>query len=266
MDRPPPVPPPQPPTPRPGTLPPSVQPSSHPAHLLSRRPTRLRRPSGLPTLLALAACTWAPAQEPPAPPQWVKGSFIGSAFVLSFLPETTDWVAVEESGDGVRWNELVNVAALTSATVYADLDARSRPSRIYRLRSPGTRSAEALQRWNTRSRRAYRFHLDRVSSAAPFLLQANVEVRDDTQTLTEVISDGFPLPEGDPEYFPAIDTLFARLEQARLDGAPQVWASYEPTLGFPSRCTLDQRGFETASVDGGALVQYRVSNLVLLPD
>jgi hypothetical protein len=208
----------------------------------------------------------APGNQGTLPPQWVKGSFIGSAFVLSFLPKTTDWVAVEWTDNAVTWKELVNVAANSASTVYADLDARPLPNRAYRLRSPGTRSEDAARAWSTPSRRHYRFHLDRISSFAPFLMQAEVEVRDGEKTLKEAISDGLPLTDADPEFFPNIEELFGRLEQARLDGARQVWATYAEALGYPARCTLDLRGLETGSVDGGALVQYRVSKLVLLSD
>ncbi len=207
--------------------------------------------------------SWIPGDgvEPPPTPKWVKGSFIGSAFVLSFQPETVDWVGIEWTDDSVAWHELVNVAATSAATVYADLDARSLPYRAYRLRSPGTRAEDAARAWEALTWRDYQFHLDRISSAAPFLMQADVEIRDDAKLLTDVILDGFPVEEGDPEYFPAVGELFTRLEQARADGARQVWVTYDAALGFPARCTLDLRGLESGSVDGGALVQYRISNL-----
>lgn len=216
--------------------------------------------------LALTGALADPGPEGNPPPQWVKGSFIGSAFVLSFLPETTDWVAVEWSDNAIAWQELVHVAATSTSTVYADLEARPLPYRAYRLRSPGTRSEDAARAWSTQPRGNYRFHLDRISSVAPFLMQANIEVRDGEKILTEVIADGLPLGDGDPEYFPNVEELFARLEQARTDGARQVWVTYAAPLGYPARCTLDLRGLETGSVDGGALVQYRVSNLLRIAE
>lgn len=211
----------------------------------------------------MALLTWLPGRgfEPPPAPKWVKGSFIGTAFVLSFLPETDDWVGIEWTHDSVTWHDLVQVAATSAATIYADLDARARPYRAYRLRSPGRRSTDAAQAWENRAWRNYQFHIDRISSVPPFLAQADVELRDGEKFLAGIVLDGFPVEEGDPEYFPAVEELFNRLEQARADGARQVWVTYDGALGFPASCTLDLRGLETGSVDGGALVQYRISNL-----
>ena len=201
----------------------------------------------------------APAADEPNGPRWIQRSFVGSTFLLSFLPETTDWIAVEWSDDTVRWHELVNVAAHTTTTAYADLDAKSRPHRFYRLRAPGTDSATSLRRWEARPATAYRFQLDRLSSFPPLHVQADIEVRDGVKTVTGILSDG------DPGWFPDVEELFARLEQARLDGSSQVWATYDPILGYPWRCTWDLRSAETGTVDDGALVQYRISNLVLIP-
>lgn len=225
---------------------------------------------GLVTFLGLALGLGRGSLEPsvraeePELPRWVKGSFVGTAFVLSFLPASTEWVAIEESDDGVSWQELVNVAAWSSATVYADLEAAFVTHRIYRLRSPGTRSEMAAQKWRARSKPAYRFHLDRLRTSAPFLVQAEIEVRGGVKVVTEVVSDGFPLVDPDPELFPTLEDLFAQLEQARTDGARQVWATYDERLGYPLRCTMDRRGLEGDGLDAGALVQYRVSKLVLV--
>jgi|GEM_PF-2598032 len=239
-----------------------VAPVSHPL----RGP--LGRLGALTVVVALALTAPAASPGPGAlpPPRWVKNSFIGSSFVLSFLPESTDWVAVEWTDNAVSWRELVNVSVTSASTVYADLEARALPFRAYRLRSPGTRSEDAARAWDAPPRRNYRFHLDRISSVAPFLMQANIEIRNGEKLLTEMISDGLPLGDADPEYFPGVEELFVRLEQARTDGARQVWVTYADNLGYPARCTLDLRGFETGSVDGGALVQYRISNLVLIAE
>jgi len=186
--------------------------------------------------------------------------------VLSFFPGTSNWIAIEGSQDGVNWNEIVSVAAATTASAYADVDARLRSHRVFRLRSPGTPTEFASARWADRPQRAYRFHLDRVSSLPPFLMQAEVEVRPNAKRITEALADGLPIADPVTDFFPAIEELFLRLEQARLEGAPQVWASYEFPSGYPSRCTFDLRGVPTTSIDAGALVQYRISSLVPLPD
>ena len=205
-------------------------------------------------------------QQNPPLPRWIKGSFVGSAFVLSFIPGTSNWIAIEESIDSVNWQEVVSLAASTTASAFADVEARLRPNRVFRLRSPGTSSEVAAARWANRAQRAYRFHLDRISSLPPFLIQAEMEVRPNAKQITEAIADGLPVAEPLPDHFPSIEELFSRLDQARTEGASQVWASYDLPSGFPSRYTLDLRGIPNASIDAGALVQYRISNLVLLPD
>lgn len=226
-----------------------------------------RRRRGLLTAVALALAalgtSWADVGEH-EPPGWVKTSFIGSNFILSFLPRTTDWVAVEWSADGVVWKELVNVAANASATVYADVDARSRSHRLYRLRSPGTAVSAAGHTWAQRPRAAYRFQVDRLRTVSPFLVQATVEVRPDGKRILDVVSDGFPVVDPDPDLLPSIEELFERLEARRTEGARQVWATYDPTLGYPTSCTLDLRNWEPDGFDAGALTQFRLSRLTWL--
>lgn len=236
------------------------------------RPVYPRQPRSrwLPWLTLLLAAPLvvpvASAQLNPPRPRWIKGSFVGSSFVLSFIPGTSNWIAIEESIDSVNWQEVVSLAASTTASAYADVEARLRPHRVFRLRSPGTSSGVAAARWANRAQRAYRFHLDRISSLPPFLIQAEMEIRPNAKQITEAIADGLPVAEPLPDHFPSIEELFSRLDQARTEGAPQVWASYDVPSGFPSRYTFDLRGVPNASIDAGALVQYRITNLVLLPD
>lgn len=209
---------------------------------------------------------WRLVQPEPERPILLTGLRSGPVFLLSFLPETDRWVAVETSVDGVTWNELVNVAATIPVTSYADVEAGTISHRMYRLRAPGSDAGEAEAFWKTHAPRGYRYRLHRLRMTWPAALSATVEVRDGVKIVSGIEADGEPWPEAPTEWFPTVEDLFEEIDRAREERVPQVWVTYDPERRFPWRCTFDRREGGFSGEDDGTLVQYRISDLVVLEE
>jgi hypothetical protein len=224
-------------------------------------PTRERARACLARLAGLSAILALPAagDEPPPPLAIVRGTFVGSSFVLELRRTTPEWFALERSEELRSWTVLGNAAAADENPGFIDLGATERPRAFYRLRAPAMSPAGALAIWMAIPKVEYQYRLERLGVFPPRVLTGTVAVRGATKTISNAEADFLPVSDPDPALFPSVEELFDELERARADGIRQVWVLYDAVLAFPERVTLDRRAAGLAAGAGGPLVQYRIS-------
>jgi hypothetical protein len=211
------------------------------------------------------ASTVAGQQQPEL--EFIRGTFVGENFFVTFRPNTTQWMRLEISSDLSSWTELVSIATtnLAGAVLYGDDTAQRAGRRFYRITYPSRVLEEAHSLWQAQNLDAYRFQLRRVgppsdrSSTIPVVLTGTVTVRAGQKTVTDVEVNFQPAAEFNPADFPTVAEMFDLLAEAATGGVRLVWARYDPNRGFPLRCLIDRQG----SADG-SLVRYELSDLAPL--
>ncbi len=201
-------------------------------------------------LIAVAACN---GQQP----EIVNWAAIGDeSFGLGVRPHTNGWVSVESSADLQTWSEVASLATTNEEGLFVDEVDVHAGVRLYRLKQPGVTVEEAEERWPGGSKLGYRFQIERSS--------ANTLVTNGLKVVSEATADGQPLGQPDPADFPSVEELFAALRAAQSVGCRLVYGLYDPTLGFPVRCLIDQRVAAVPPANPGDAVEYRISGLELL--
>lgn len=174
-------------------------------------------------------------------PSITKLAFVGSNYVfVGFSPATTNWVALDGSGDLRTWNEVADVASTNTQTFFIEQMASLPQCRFYRLRRPGTTVDDARAKWPANTNLSYQFELTSVEYQGS-VLTATVTVTAGRKSITNAQADGQPLAQPDPASFPSVEELFVALSSAQQAGCRQVWAVYDPKLGYPANCFIDQR-------------------------
>jgi len=190
-------------------------------------------------------------------------AFVGDDVFVGFAPQTTNWVAVEASGDLATWTEVADVATTNGETAFVDAAAALSPHRFYRLRQPGTTVDEARAKWPTNTNLSYQFQLICVRDTGSFtVLTATVTVTAGQKTISNAQADGQPIAEPDPADFPSVEELFSVLNSAQQTGCRETWAIYDPVLGYPVKCVIDQR-VAAPPPESGQVVSYSISGLTV---
>lgn len=183
---------------------------------------------------------------------------------LAIRPGTNGWVALESSGDLLKWAEVASVASVDAVRLFVDEVPWRVGTRYYRLRDPGSTAEAMASRWAGHGISSYRFQLERVStSRAPYVLTATVTIHPGGKRISGAMADGEPMNEPDPALFPRIEDLFEVLSAAQKIGCRQVYAIYDPVLGYPRRCLIDRRQAGVPPEENNAL-HYRVLGIEVL--
>jgi hypothetical protein len=173
-------------------------------------------------------------------PRFVNRNFVGDAFALGFVPNTTDWTSVESSSDGSTWKVLASVATTNSTTIYVDVDAARVAGQFYRLHQPGVSVEDAETKWSL-SPTNYTFQLQRARlGSSSGTLSGTVTVRDGEKSVTNAFLNGDPISQPNPNDFPSVTELFAVLKEAQETGCWRVAAAYDESRGFPAWCVVEQ--------------------------
>jgi hypothetical protein len=211
-------------------------------------------------LMFIVCVVNAPAQTDL--PRFTNRSFVGDAFALEFMPNTTAWTSVETSADDSTWKFLASVATTNSTTIYVDEDASRASGRFYRLRQPGVSVEDSEAKWSLGPTN-YTFQLQRARLGSNSgTLSGTVTVRDGQKLVTNAFLNGDPISQPDPNDFPTISELFSILKEAQQTGCWRVSAAYDEARGFPARCVVERL---TQSIPAAKQVdQYWVTGLTPL--
>ena len=190
-------------------------------------------------------------------------AFVGNDVFVAFAPQTTNWVALEASADLSTWTEVADVATTNSGTFFTDQAAALSTCRFYRLRQPGTTADDARAKWPTDTNLSYQFQLIRVAyTGSVSVLTATVTVTAGQKIISNAQANGQSIAQPDPADFPSVEDLFAALRSAQQTGCRQVWAIYDPVLGYPVECVIDQR-VPAPPPETGQVVRYSISGLTV---
>mgnify|MGYP001547304783 CR=1 FL=1 len=196
-------------------------------------------------------------------PSITRLAFVGDDVFVAFTPQTTNWIALEASDDLSTWTEVADVATTNSETSFVDEAAALSPQHFYRLRQPGTTVDEARAKWPTNTNLSYQFQLMCVSDTGSFsVLTATVTVTAGQKTISNAQENGEPIAEVDPADFPSVEELFSALKNAQQAGCRETWAIYNPALGYPVKCVIDQR-VAAPPPETGQIISYSISGLTV---
>ena len=196
-------------------------------------------------------------------PSITRLAFVGNDVFVAFAPQTTNWVALEASDDLSTWAEVADVATTNGQTSFVDPGMALSPHRFYRLRQPGTTVDEAKAKWPTNTNLSYQFQLMRVSYTGSLsVLTATVTVTAGQKTISNAQANGQPIAEPDLTDFPSVEELFSALNSAQQTGCRETWAIYDPVLGYPVKCVIDQR-VAAPPPETGQVVSYSISGLTV---
>ena len=107
----------------------------------------------------------------------------------------------------------------------------------------GPTSLEAAhEKWLSRGPASYAFIIERAcfcpqEGVGPVL----VTVQNRAIESREYTTTGAPVPPAYADLFPAVDGLFEFIEAVRLQNPDRLEVSYDSTLGYPVRITIDFR-------------------------
>lgn len=175
-----------------------------------------------------------------ADPEFVNKAFIGENFFLGLIPNTTEWLSLQASSDCLNWTDIASVASTNNTTIIHDPSFRGFPHRFYRLRRPGFSVENAEAKWASQVNGDYQYKLSHWANFHVFT--CTVTITNGQKTITEAQMDGQPLAQPDPGTFPSIGELFASLKEAQSSGCRRVAVIYDPVVGYPTWCVVEQSG------------------------
>jgi hypothetical protein len=206
---------------------------------------------------------WACVADQAETFEFTEVSFFGESLILQLRPPTGKWAVVERSADLSTWSPWLHLITTKSQGIYQDQIAKRQPMRFYRIRAPGMDVAQARMKWLEEKVERYRFRFERQSRASQFFrLSGLVTVRNGQKTISEVRSWSQPVMDFDPEEFPTVDELFARLDRALQKGVRQAWMIYDERRGYPTEGLIDNLSTSPDS-PGGDLFGFWLTEFTL---
>jgi hypothetical protein len=105
---------------------------------------------------------------------------------------------------------------------------------------PGGEFDAARQRWDELGPADYRMTITRSCECLPEMTgPVRVEVHRGVVATRQYVATGDAVPAELADLFPTVPGLFAIVEDARRRRAPRMEVTFDPTLGFPARISVD---------------------------
>jgi hypothetical protein len=201
--------------------------------------------------------------SPEGPPDFLLFHLGNSGFQIIFRLNTKEWVALERTVDLNNWQHIISVSTTNKVSSLLDPDAINHPHAAYRIKQPGTAVEDAQAKWLSEAQPDYELQLTSFRSTPPHVLEAKVTVLAGEKQLSNVMGDGAPIQQPNPEDFPSITELFAALGKAQKTGAWKVAVSYDEHRGHPLWCTFERRAPDDLGLQ---FAQYWIRDLKFVGD